>query len=93
MQPAREYLIALVRPLLGHPDFLTVIQTVDEMGVLLSIKVHKEDMGTIVGRKGETAKAIRQLVRIVGLIGKQRVSIQINEPDGSSYQRKERKYE
>jgi predicted RNA-binding protein YlqC (UPF0109 family) len=93
MQPVREYLIAIVSPLLKHPDELTVDQTIDEMGVLLSIKVHKYDMGTIVGRNGETAKAIRQLVRIVGLIGKQRVSIRVNEPDGSTYKRKDSKYE
>jgi len=89
MQPVSEYLIAIVRPLLSHPDSLTVNQTVDEMGVLLSMKVHKDDMGTIVGRNGENAKAVRQLVRIVGLIAKQRVSIRINEPDGSTYKRKE----
>ena len=87
MQPVSEYLIATVRPLLDHPDLLTVEQTVDDMGVLLSMKVHKDDMGTIIGRHGETAKAIRQLVRIVGLIGKQRVSIKINEPEGSTYKR------
>lgn len=90
MQPVSEYLIVIVRPLLSHPDFLTVVQTVDDMGVLLSMKVHKEDMGTVVGRNGETAKSIRQLVRIVGLIGKQRISIRINEPDGSTYKRKEK---
>ena len=89
MQPASEYLIAIVRPLLSSPESLSVEQTVDDMGVLLTIKVHKDDMGTIVGRNGETAKAVRQLVRIVGLIGKQRVSIRINEPDGSLYKRKQ----
>lgn len=89
MQPVSEYLTAIVRPLLSHPDTLTVEQTTDEMGVLLSVQVHKDDMGTIVGRSGETAKAIRQLVRIVGLIAKQRVSIRIKEPEGSTYKRKQ----
>ena len=93
MQPVSEYLIAIVRPLLTHPDCLTVEQTTDDMGVLLSVKVHKDDMGTIVGREGRTAKAVRQLVSIVGLIGKQRVSIRINEPDGSTYKRKQFSHE
>jgi predicted RNA-binding protein YlqC (UPF0109 family) len=93
MQPVSEYLMEIVRPLLNYPDSLTVEQTVDDMGVLLSMKVHKGDMGTLIGKNGETAKSIRQLVRIVGLIAKQRVSIRINEPDGSAYKRKEDKYE
>lgn len=86
---ASEYLIAIVRPLLAHQDVLTVSQTIDDMGVLLSMQVHKDDMGTIIGHKGENARAVRQLVRIVGLIAKQRVSIRILEPEGSTYKRKE----
>lgn len=85
--PVSEYLTTLVTPILNHPDCLEVTQTQDDMGVLLSMKVHKEDMGLLVGKNGETAKAVRHLVRIVGIIGKQRVSIRINEPEGSTYQR------
>lgn len=93
MQPVSEYLIAIVRPILSHPDYLSVNQTVDDMGVLLCMKVHKDDMGTVVGRSGETAKAIRQLVRIVGLIDRKRVSIRIEEPEGSTYKRNAKSYE
>lgn len=89
MQPVSEYLSVVVRPLLQHPDHLSVTQTLDELGVLLTIKVHKDDMGVIVGRKGETAKAIRQLVRVVGMQARQRVSIRISEPEGSTYKHKE----
>lgn len=85
MLTASDYLATIVKPILAHPEDFTVEQTVDEMGVLLSVKVHKDDMGTIVGRGGLTAKAIRHLVRIVGLMAKQRVSIRITEPDGSTY--------
>lgn len=83
--PVLDYFIAIVKPILKHPDDLRVSETQDDMGVLLSVDVHKEDMGIIVGRSGETAKSIRHLVRIVGIIAKQRVSIRINEPEGSTY--------
>ncbi len=83
--PVTDYLTNLVKPILTHPESFNVSQKHDDMGVLLSIDVHKEDMGLIVGKGGETAKAIRHLVRIVGLTGKQRVSIRINEPEGSDY--------
>jgi predicted RNA-binding protein Jag len=52
------------------------------MGVLLSLKVNPEDMGQIIGREGSTAKAIRNLVRIVGLKNHARVNLKIEEPEG-----------
>lgn len=86
--PVELYFSSIVTPLLRHPDDLKVTTSQDDMGVLLSVDVHKEDMGILIGRGGETAKSIRNLVRIVGIIGKQRVSIRINEPEGTDYQRK-----
>ena len=80
MIPVSEYLASVVKPILARPDYFSITHTTDEMGILLSINVHKDDMGLILGRKGETAKAIRHLVRIVGMSKKQRVSVRINEP-------------
>lgn len=74
------YLTNILTPMLKHPDFLTVAESQDAMGVLLSVDVHKEDMGMIVGKNGETAKSIRNVVRIVGFIKGARVSVKINEP-------------
>lgn len=79
MEPA-VYLQTVIIPMLKHPHCFNVVQTQDQMGVLLTMDIHKEDMGIIVGKKGETAKSIRNLVRIVGIIGGARVSVKINEP-------------
>jgi len=65
-----------------HPDDVIVNRTVDEMGVLLSLKVNAEDMGQIIGRNGSTARAIRNLVRIIGLKNHARVNLKIEEPEG-----------
>jgi len=56
------------------------------MGVLLSLKVNPEDMGQIIGREGSTAKAIRNLVRIVGLKNHARVTLKIEEPEADVLQ-------
>jgi predicted RNA-binding protein Jag len=50
--------------------------------VLLSLDVHPEDMGKIIGRSGNTAKAIRILLRVVGMKNNARVNLKINEPEG-----------
>lgn len=75
-----KYLVALIEPLLKNPDLLVVEATNDDLGLLLSITCHKHDMGVIIGKSGETAKAIRHLARIVGIRQNLKVSVKINEP-------------
>ena len=80
----REFLEYLVKSIVDHPDDVKVDRKVDEMGVLLSLKVNAMDMGQVVGRQGATAKAIRSLLRIVGIKNNARVNLKIEEPDGST---------
>ncbi|MFA5877975.1 MAG: KH domain-containing protein [Candidatus Staskawiczbacteria bacterium] len=87
----KEFLEFLIKALVDHPKDVEVDRKVDEMGVLLSLKVNPEDMGQIIGREGSTAKAIRSLVRIVGLKNHARVNLKIEEPEGGRAPRKEDK--
>ena len=80
----QEFLEYLVKSLVDHPDDVKVDRKVDEMGVLLSLKVNAMDMGQVVGRQGATAKAIRSLLRIVGIKNNARVNLKIEEPDGAA---------
>lgn len=87
--PIVDYVVALLTPMLQNPEALRVVESQDAMGILLAVDLHKDDMGVVIGKMGETAKAIRLLVRIVGLRSNMRVSIKINEPPGSTYKPKE----
>ena len=78
----QEFLEYLIKALVDNPEDVKVDRKVDEMGVLLSLKVNPEDMGQIIGRSGSTARAIRSLVRIVGLKNHARVNLKIEEPEG-----------
>lgn len=78
----QQFLETVVRSLVDHPDDVKINRTVDEMGVLLTLDVHAEDMGKIIGRSGNTAKAIRTLLRVVGMKHDARVNLKINEPEG-----------
>jgi len=89
----KEFLEYIVKELVDNPKDVKVDRKVDEMGVLLSLKVNPEDMGQIIGREGSTAKAIRNLVRIVGLKNHARVNLKIEEPEGGRAPRAERKAE
>ena len=87
----KEFLEYIVKELVDNPKDVKVDRKVDEMGVLLSLKVNPEDMGQIIGREGSTAKAIRNLVRIVGLKNHARVNLKIEEPEGGRALKAERK--
>lgn len=80
----QDFLEYLVKSLVDHPEAVKIERKVDERGVCLNLIVHAEDMGQVVGREGKTAKAIRSLLRIVGMKNNARVSLKILEPDGSS---------
>lgn len=77
-----QFLEHVVKELVDNPNDVKINRTVDEMGVLLTLDVHAADMGKIIGRAGSTAKAIRTLLRVVGLKNNARVNLKINEPVG-----------
>ena len=76
------FLEYVIKALVDNPDEVRVERTVDEMGVLITLDVHKDDMGKVIGRSGNTAKAVRTLLRVVGMKNNARVNLKINEPEG-----------
>lgn len=90
MQQDQEFLDYVVRALVDVPDAVKTDRKVDEMGVLITLKVDPTDMGKIIGRQGNTAKAIRSLLRVVGIKNNARVNLKIEEPEGGRGPRMDR---
>lgn len=80
----------IVKAIVSHPEDVTTERTVDEMGVLITLKINQEDMGYVIGRSGQTARSIRTLLKIVGAKNNARVNLKIYEPEGSRRPRKPR---
>ena len=78
----QEFLEYVTKSLVDNSDAVEVSRKVDEMGVLLTVKVHKDDVGKLIGRNGNTAKALRTLLRVVGMKNHARVNLKIDEPEG-----------
>lgn len=78
----QDFVEFVVKTLVDHPDDVKTERTVDEMGVLINLHLNPEDMGQVIGRNGQTAKAIRTLLRVVGAKNKARVNLKIVEPEG-----------
>ncbi len=78
----KDFVEFVVKSIVSQPDMVIVTRTVDEMGVLLTLQVAKEDMGKVIGRSGQTAKSIRILLRVIGSKDNIRVNMKIVEPEG-----------
>ena len=85
MADDKAFLEYIVKALVDNPDDVKIDRTVDEMGVLITMTVNGADMGKIIGRQGNTAKAIRTLLRVIGMKNNARVNLKINEPEGSTH--------
>lgn len=79
----RDFIEYVVKQLVAYPDDVKVVRTVDEMGVLITLEVNKEDMGKVIGKAGQTAKALRVLLRVIGSKNNARVNLKILEPGGA----------
>lgn len=76
----KEYLTSLVTPLLTEPQALFISEARDEQGTFLSMNVSKPDMGRVLGKNGDTIKAIRTILFAVGGMAKQSVRLKVLEP-------------
>src|SRR3990170_2650876 len=82
MEQDKSFLEYVVKALVDFPNDVKIERKVDEMGVLITMTVNPADMGKIIGRQGNTAKAIRTLLRVIGMKNNARVNLKINEPEG-----------
>lgn len=82
MEPDQAFLEYAVKAIVDHPESVETTRTIDQMGVLLTLVVHPDDMGKIIGKSGKTAEALRIFLRVVGMKGNARVNLKINEPVG-----------
>jgi predicted RNA-binding protein YlqC (UPF0109 family) len=83
MNKDQEFIEMIAKALVDNQEAVKVDRKVDEMGVLITLDVDPSDMGKVIGKQGATAKAIRTLLRVVGMKNNARVNLKINEPAGS----------
>lgn len=75
---AEEYLQELIVPLIK--DGMNFSNKIDERGILISMNLSKEDMGKVIGKNGETIKALRRLVKQFGMVNQANIAVKVNEP-------------
>lgn len=80
----QEVLETIAKAIVNKPEEVSVERSVDEMGVLLTLKVDPDDMGSVIGKRGQTVNNIRNLMKVVGAKNNSRVNIKLYDPTGES---------
>jgi predicted RNA-binding protein YlqC (UPF0109 family) len=91
MYKDQQFLEFVVKSLVNHPEDVKTDREIDDRGVKITLHVNPEDMGYIIGRQGQTARALRILLKIVGAKDNARVSMVIYEPEELRRQHQEKK--
>lgn len=63
----KDILHFIVTSVVDHPDDVVIDEHMDGETAVLTIHVHVEDMGQIIGKSGRIIKAIRDLMKIVAV--------------------------
>ncbi len=77
----QEFIESFVKSVVEIPDAVSTEIQQDEMGVLITLHVDKQDMGRVIGKNGETAKSLRTLLHVLGSKRKARVNLKIYDPE------------
>ncbi len=80
MEKDQEFVEYVVKAIVDHPEDVKTERRVDEMGVLITLKVNPEDLGKVIGKKGQTINAIRTVLRVIGIKNKARINLKLEEP-------------
>lgn len=78
--PGLSFLHFVLTSIVEDKDALKIEAKIDELGVLLTVSVSDRDMGKLIGKGGQTVKALRTLLRIIGGNEQQRINLKILEP-------------
>lgn len=82
--PGLAFLRYVLESIIDDKDALVIDSKIDELGILLTVQVSDNDMGKLIGKSGQTVKALRTLLRMLGGNLQQRINLKILEPPSSS---------
>jgi hypothetical protein len=58
-----EMLTYIAKSLVDNPDSVSISEVEEDGETVLELRVHPDDMGKVIGKRGRTAKAIRTMVK------------------------------
>ena len=76
----KELVETLIKRMVDKPEEVNVTERVDNATIKLKVKVAEDDLGKVIGRKGQNIQALRTIVIAIGAKEKKsRVFIDLDE--------------
>ena len=76
-----EILETILKEMVTYPEDIQIDRTIDEMGVLLMVKVNPADAGMVIGKQGKTITSIRYIMLAIGMKNKAKINIKLDVPE------------
>ncbi len=73
-----DFLKFIIENIVTNKDSIEIDRTEDELGILLTLTVHADDMWIVIWKKGNTINSIRSIVRLLGLKEGKKINIKVN---------------
>lgn len=67
----------LVEPIVEYKDDLEILESEQDGGVLIEVRVNDEDTGKVIGRQGRVIKSIRTLARAAAARSGEHVDVEL----------------
>jgi predicted RNA-binding protein YlqC (UPF0109 family) len=76
-----EFVAYIIKNLVSNPENVQVIATEDQEKIRIEIRVSSEDVGKVIGRRGNTINALRTIVRTVATRLGRKAQVELVQPD------------
>ncbi len=76
----KDLLNFIVTSLVTKPESVSIDEQNDNGSITLNLTVDPTDMGIIIGKSGQTIRAIRKLLTVRAIAENVRVNMQLTEP-------------
>lgn len=75
----KDFIEFIAKQLVDNPDSVKVTEVEGERTTVYELRVFTDDLGKVIGRKGQTAKAIRTLIAAISAKQGKRALLEILE--------------
>ncbi len=75
----KDLLSYIVTNLVTKPDSVVIDEHINDGDVTLTLTIDPSDMGLIIGKGGQTIRAIRKLLTVRAIAENVRITLQLNE--------------
>ena len=76
-----DFVAYIIKNLVAKPEDVTVTSVDEQEQICIEIRVAAEDVGKVIGRRGNTINALRTIVRTVATRLGRRAQVELIQPD------------